>query len=102
MANSSESKVTYLDTEGMTETVKSIKDNATKFNLTLQRIESVQSRLYASWLGKARNEFEGQYAIIFRQLSDLEKGLIQVYDALVKSQVAYYDADQKLGKDLVM
>lgn len=93
-------QVAYLNTDGLTQAVKNISESAKQFNDVLIRVERAKIRLLSSWVGKSRDEFEGQYAIIFRQLSDLEKGLIEVHEALIKSQVVYYDIDNEVAREL--
>jgi len=55
-----------------------------------------------NWVGKARNEFESQYKLLIKKIDDFGDVIQELYDALVKAEKEYEDADLELHQQLEM
>ncbi|WP_346894402.1 WXG100 family type VII secretion target [Clostridium sp. UBA7503] len=94
--------IKYLDTERMSETVQTFKNEISNFEKTKLDIERATNDLLKDWVGKGRNSFEKKYKLLYGQLKDIEESLEEFYEALVESQSSYYDADEEFAKKINM
>jgi WXG100 family type VII secretion target len=92
--------VKKIDTDVMTNAVKTFRDNIEEFDENINSIDKVTWNLLLNWVGDARTEFEVQYKLIFSQLKDVKGMLDDFYDMLVEAETGYYDVDQELGDQL--
>lgn len=92
--------VEHLYTQDMTDAALAFQKNIDNFSEAKRKVEKATTKLLSTWAGKGRNEFEVQYKLLFGQLGDIEDALYDIYEALVDSETAYYDADEETSKQL--
>lgn len=91
-----------LDTSGFVATEKAISDNITLFNAQVQKMRRTSTNLLSTWQGKGRNEFETQMTLMMSKLDDISDDLYDMYNALVKAEKEYIDADEAKAKEMMM
>ena len=92
--------VKSLDTSGFTDATQAASEAIAAFNETLKTMQSVTNTILDSWVGKGRNEFATQVSLINGKLGDISDELYDLYDAIVKAEKTYIDADQALAKEM--
>ena len=65
-------------------------------------VRDTTTNLFINWEGQGRSQFEKDYNIIFRQLSDIEDVLYDLRDTLIEAEATYIKADQALAKEFTM
>lgn len=93
---------TSLDTSGFVAVEQSISNNITLFNAQVQKMRRTSTNLLSTWQGKGRNEFETQMTLMISKLDDISEDLYDMYNALVKAEKEYIDADQATAKNMMI
>ncbi len=90
--------VEYLNTRGITETAKAIRDKISDFDQCVTDMKAQTNNVLSNWAGLGRNQFEIQMKLVTSQLDDISEGLYDIYNALTEAEAAYIDEDQAVAK----
>lgn len=93
--------INHLDTTNFQDTVKTFKTAIESFQESKRNIQTKTNELIDTWQGDARNKFESKYNLFIGKIGDLEEVLIDYYNALLDSEMAYREADEELGKKIL-
>lgn len=94
-------KVNHLDTKNFQDTATAFKTAIDSFQESKRSIQTATNNLLDTWQGDARNKFESKYDLFIGKIGDLEEILIDYYNALLDAEMAYRDADEELGKQIL-
>lgn len=94
-------QINHLDTSNFQDTAQSFKTAIDSFQASKKNIKTVTNALLDTWQGDARNKFESKYNLFIGKIGDLEEVLIDYYNALLDAEMAYRDADEALGKQIL-
>lgn len=100
-SNDARGSVKKLDTQKMADAAVNLKTQVEKFQDSRNRIDQINTELLSTWIGKSRNSYEIQYALLKRNLKDIEDALYDFYDGIVESEGSYMEADEKVAKAIV-
>ncbi len=92
--------VTYLETQKFTAAIEAFKTGAESYKEIKNGVDTATTALLKSWEGEGRNQFEKDYRFIFRQLSDIEDLLYELYNSLIEAQSNYIKTDDAVAKEL--
>ena len=81
--------INTLDTSYFKETADDFKKAIDSFKESKRTIQSTTDALLDVWQGEARNIFESKYKLFIGKIGDLEETLIDYYNALLDSEMAY-------------
>lgn len=87
-----------LDTQAFSDAAESAKKLAEELEGAIAKTDRAINTLYGKWSGKGRNEFEKKYKVFERQVSDIRKGLWELYDDIVAAEEEYIKADLAAAK----
>lgn len=90
--------VKYLETQKFTDTVNTFKEGVNTYNNIKLSVERTTTSLLLTWKGEGRTQFEKDYQLIFRQLTDIGDVLYELYDSLIDAQASYVKTDEELSK----
>ncbi len=90
--------VTYLETQKFTDAINAFKTGVKTYNTIKQEVASTTTTLFSTWQGEGRTQFEKDYTIISRQLTDIEDILYELYNALIEAQGNYVKTDEELRR----
>jgi WXG100 family type VII secretion target len=93
--------INHLDTSKFKDTANTFKKAIDSFKESKSNIKSITDKLLDTWQGDARNVFESKYNLFMGKLGDLEDTLIDYYNALLDSEMAYREADEETGKQIL-
>ena len=93
--------VTMIDTERFSNTAEAFKTAINSFQASRTKIKNATNTLLDTWQGEARNIFENKYELFISKLGDIEDILIEYYNALLDAEMAYREADEATGKEIL-
>ncbi len=94
--------VRYLNTKQFADTANALKTAIAEYISIKDDVRDTTTNLFINWEGQGRSQFEKDYNIIFRQLSDIEDVLYDLRDTLIEAEATYIKADQALAKEFTM
>lgn len=94
--------VRYLNTKQFADTANALKTAIAEYINIKDGVRTTTTNLFINWEGQGRSQFEKDYNIIFRQLSDIEDVLYDLRDTLIEAEATYIKADQALAKEFTM
>jgi len=90
--------VEYIDVQGITSTAIVFRSTIRAFDDCITQMDNVTNNVLRNWVGRGRNQFETQMAIMKGQLDDISDTLYDVYNALVDAETGYIDQDEAVAK----
>lgn len=87
-----------LDTQNMGTTANQCKSIADKMRDLRSELGRARADLLKTWVGKGRNEFEKQFRLLDQQFSDIVDDTMDIYEAILKAEGDYIQADTDLAK----
>lgn len=90
-----------IDTSVIFDTHRQIKEIVESYKEVNLKVSTITSEVNQNWVGKGRNEFESQYQLLIKKIDDFGDTLQDIYEALVKAEESYEEADDSLRKDFV-
>ena len=90
--------VRHLDTNKFSSTIEAFKSGIEEYNRIKDGVRSTTYDLFIAWHGEGKTQFERDYNLIYRQLSDIGDIMYELYDALIDAQAAYIKADEEAAK----
>lgn len=100
--SSCEGNVNFLDTHQFSTTIQAFKEGVQEYNEIRTDVERITNALFILWQGKGKKQFEKDYTTIYRQLTDIEDILYELYNSLIDAQAAYIQADEEAAKMLTI
>lgn len=91
--------VQYLDVSGITNAAKTFSNTIGDFDDCIVKMDKATNDVLRNWVGRGRNQFGTQMALMKKQLEDISEGLYDIYNALVDSEKAYIDEDEAVAKE---
>jgi uncharacterized protein YukE len=95
---SSEGSIRKLDTSKMHSAILSFESGIKEYNDIKTKVELTTTELFLHWQGKGKTQFEKDYTTIYRQLTDIEDILYELYNALIDGESTYVSVDQEISK----
>ena len=90
--------VTHLETDPICKMSLNFKTQIQTFDQCVSKMDAITQQTLENWIGKGRNEFQVQAALMKRQLDDLSDNLYAMYDDLVEAEKTYIDQDIAVAK----
>ena len=90
--------IQYLDVQGITDAAITFRDKIHDFDNCVIKVKKTTRTVQSNWVGKGRNQFETQIGLMTGQLDDITEVLYDIYNALVKAETGYIDADEETAK----
>lgn len=87
-----------LDTKNMGTTANQCKSIAEQMKDLRRELGRARDELLGTWVGKGRNEFEKQFRLLDQQFSDIIDDTVDTYEAILKAEGEYIQADTNLAK----
>lgn len=87
-----------LDTKNMGTTANQCKSIADQMRNLRSELSRARDDLLKTWIGKGRNEFEKQFRLLDQQFSDIIDDTVDMYEAILKAEGEYIQADTDLAK----
>lgn len=89
-----------LDTSKMHSAILSFESGVKEYNSIKTKVELATTELFFHWQGKGKAQFEKDYSTIYRQLTDIEDILYELYNALIDGESTYISVDQQISKKI--
>ena len=92
--------IRHLNTSKMDSAIKAFQEGIKEYNDIRTKVELVTTSLFMHWQGKGKKQFEKDYTTIYRQLTDIEDILYELYNALIDGESTYISTDQQISKNI--
>lgn len=89
-----------LDTDKMNLARLSFESGIKEYISIKTNVELSTTELFLHWKGKGKTQFEKDYTTIYRQLTDIEDILYELYNALIDAESTYISVDQEISKKM--
>lgn len=89
-----------LNTKPFADAANATKRLAEALDGSIETTDNAINALYSTWAGKGRNSFEKKYKIFEHQISDIRKGIWDLYDDIVTSEEDFIQTDLDAAKQL--
>lgn len=89
-----------LDTSKMHSAILAFEGGIKDYNSIRTKVELATTELFLHWQGKGKTQFEKDYTTIYRQLTDIEDILYELYNALIDGESTYISVDQEISKKM--
>lgn len=94
--------VQQLNTKDFSNAVSTFKAQIKEYNRIKKSVADTTNTLFGKWSGEGKTQFEKDYTTIYRQLTDIEDIMYELYEALIDAEAAYIQADEEAAKMLTI